>query len=56
MNKRESIEILTDANLYRRDKEVPSIYKVPNPKELGIAIDFAIKYMKDDVWHNETDI
>ena len=38
--------VLLQANRYRRDNNVPSIYKMPNPKELGKAIDFAVKYIK----------
>ena len=38
--------VLIQANRYRRDDNVPSIYKMPNPKELGLAIDFAVEYIK----------
>jgi hypothetical protein len=38
--------VLLQANRYRRDDNVPAIYKMPNPKELGRAIDFAVEYMK----------
>lgn len=38
--------VLIQANRYRRDNNVPSIYRMPNPRELGRAIDYAIKYMK----------
>ena len=38
--------VLLQANRYRRDDNVPAIYKMPNPKELGEAIDFAVKYIK----------
>lgn len=38
--------VLLQANRYRRDDNVPAIYKMPDPKELGLAIDFAVKYMK----------
>ena len=47
--KRESaanMAVLLQANRYRRDDHVPSIYRMPNPKELGRAIDFAYEYMK----------
>ena len=43
---RHYIAILRQANRYRRDNNVPSIYKRPNPKELGEAIDFAVDYVK----------
>lgn len=37
--------VLIQANRYRRDQHVPAIYRMPDPKELGRAIDFAVKYM-----------
>jgi hypothetical protein len=43
---RHNMAVLIQANRYRRDDEVPPIYKMPNPKELGIAIDFAVEYMR----------
>lgn len=44
--KRHYMAVLLKANRYRRDDNVPSIYHMPNPKELGEAIDFAIEYMR----------
>lgn len=38
--------VLLQANRYRRDQHVPAIYRMPNPTELGEAIDFAGEYMK----------
>ena len=43
---RHHIAVLLQANRYRRDDNVPSIYRMPNPTELGKAIDFAVEYMK----------
>ena len=43
---RHHMAVLLQANRYRRDQHVPAIYKMPNPKELGEAIDFAVGYMK----------
>ena len=43
---RHHMAVLLQANRYRRDGHVPSIYKMPNPKELGEAIDFAVEYMR----------
>lgn len=43
---RHYIAVLIQANRYRRDNNVPSIYRMPDPKELGKAIDFAVKYLK----------
>lgn len=40
------MEVLIKFNRYRRDNHVPSIYEMPDTKEIGEAIDFAIKYMK----------
>ena len=38
--------VLLQANRYRRDDNVPSIYRMPDPKELGKAIDFAYDFIK----------
>lgn len=46
--RRHYIAVLIQANRWRRDNNVPSIYKMPNPKEVGRAIDFAINYLKGD--------
>lgn len=43
---RHYVAVLRQANRYRRDDNVPSIYKMPNPTELGKAIDFACEYIK----------
>lgn len=43
---RHHMAVLLQANRYRRDDNVPAIYRMPNPTELGKAIDFAVKYMK----------
>ena len=43
---RHNMAVLIQANRYRRDDEEHPIYKMPNPKELGIAIDFAVEYMR----------
>jgi len=44
--KRHHMAVLLQANRYRRDNNVPAIYRMPNPKDLGLAIDFAVQYMK----------
>lgn len=46
--RRHHIAVLIQANRYRRDDNVPSIYRMPNPRELGKAIDYAIKFMKGE--------
>lgn len=38
--------VLLRCNRWRRDNNVPSIYRMPDPKEVGKAIDFALEYMK----------
>ena len=43
---RHYVAVLRQANRYRRDQNVPSIYRMPNPTELGKAIDFACEYIK----------
>ena len=43
---RHYMAVLLQANRYRRDDNVPSAYKMPYPKDLGKAIDFAYKYIK----------
>ena len=45
--RRHYIAVLIQANRYRRDQHVPSIYKMPDPTELGRAIDYAIKELKN---------
>jgi len=43
---RHYVAVLRQANRCRRDDHVPAIYKMPNPTELGKAIDFACEYIK----------
>ena len=38
--------VLLQANRYRRDDNVPSIYRMPDQKELGKAIDFSYQFIK----------
>ena len=42
MTTEEAIKILSNYNKWRRGAEIPQ----PDPKELGLAIDFAVKKMK----------
>jgi hypothetical protein len=44
--KRHYMAVLTQMNRYRRDDNVPSIYRMPDPKEVGKAIDFLVEYSK----------
>ena len=41
-----AIEILTQLNLWRRDNNVPNSQEMPDPKDIGLAIDKAIETMK----------
>lgn len=43
---RHHMAVLLQANRYRRGDNVPPIYRMPDPTELGPAIDFAYRYMK----------
>ena len=43
---RHHMAVLLQANRYRRDDNVPSIYTMPNPKELCEAIDFSVEYIR----------
>ena len=43
---RHHVAVLIQANRWRRDQNVPSIYRMVNQKEFGRAIDFAIDYIK----------
>lgn len=45
------LAVLIQANRYRRDRHVPSIYKMPNPTLLGEAIDYAIEALKFHEFH-----
>lgn len=44
--KRHHLAVLRQTNRYRRDQHVPSIYRMPNPTDLGRAIDFIVEYSK----------
>jgi hypothetical protein len=44
--KRHYLAVLRQLNRYRRDDNVPSIYRMPDPKEVGKAIDFLVEYSK----------
>lgn len=53
MTIKEAYEILTQYNLWRRDNHIPNKYEMPNPTQLGIAIDTAINVLRDKL-HNES--
>lgn len=41
----EAIEILTQLNAWRRDNNVPNSHEMPDPTQVGLAIDKAIEAM-----------
>lgn len=43
---RHHIAVLMLANRWRRTDQPTGTYRMPDPKEIGLAIDFAIKYIK----------
>ena len=47
MTQQEAIKILEDYNKWRCDNSVPSIFKMPDPKEITKAVNFAIEFMKE---------
>ena len=42
MTNKEAKELLMKYNQWRRDDSVPNKYEMPDPKEVGVAIDKAI--------------
>jgi hypothetical protein len=48
MTNKEALEILIDANLWRRDNsdKIKNRIEMPDPKQLGLAIDKAIEVLK----------
>lgn len=47
MTKEEARDILIKFNLWRRDECYPNSYEMPNPKEIGVAIDIAIECLSN---------
>lgn len=43
----EARDLLKRYNTWRRDNNVPNSYEMPDPKEIGIAIDVAISALDD---------
>jgi hypothetical protein len=40
------LHVLTEHNKWRRDDNVPNSLPMQDPKEIGLAIDFAVEYIK----------
>lgn len=49
MNEKEALHTLISYNLWRRDNNIPNKYEMPNPTEIGKAIDVAIKVLSEKV-------
>ena len=47
MTREEARELLVWFNNWRRDDHIPNSFEMPNPKEVGIAIDVAIDALGD---------
>lgn len=43
---RHLLAVLKQLQRWRRDNHVPNHYRMPEPKEIGVAIDFAIEVME----------
>ncbi len=44
---RHYLAVLRQANRWRRDPNVPAIHRMPQPTEVGKAIDFAVEFTKE---------
>lgn len=49
MKLKEAAEILERHNKWRRDNSIPRKHEMANPKELGIAIDTVVQFIKEDL-------
>ena len=49
MTYEEARDMLVYYNMWRRDDHVPNSYKQPNPTEIGVAIDTAIKCLSEKI-------
>lgn len=49
MTVKEARDLLIWFNQWRRDDHVPNRYEMPNPKQIGIAIDVAIEALSSDM-------
>lgn len=55
----EARDLLDRFNKWRRDDNVPNSYEMPDPKQIGIAIDTAIEALSSCIsseWESYTDI
>lgn len=46
MDEKTAARVLENFNLWRRDDNIPNGYEMPNPKDIGIAIDLAVEVLK----------
>lgn len=49
MTAEEARDLLIWFNQWRRDNHIPNKYEMPNPKQIGIAIDVAIEALSRDM-------
>lgn len=47
MTPHEAIEILKQYNAWRRDENIPNSQDMPDPKQIGIAIDTAVDFISE---------
>lgn len=50
------LKTLTDYNNWRRDDNVPNKYEMPNPRDVGMAVDMAIKLIKQTIKQNQQEL
>lgn len=46
MDVKDALDVLIKYNLWRRDNNIPNKYDMPNPTDIGKAIDVAISVLK----------
>lgn len=49
MDYKTALDLLIKFNLWRRDNNIPNQYDMPNPTDIGKAIDVAIKLLDSTV-------
>lgn len=56
MDTQTAAKILEHFNLWRRDDNIPNQYEMPNPFDIGIAIDLAVEVLKQKKTENHNDL
>lgn len=52
MDYEKALKVLVHFNAWRRDDHIPNMYEMPDPKDIGMAIDLAIAVISNIVGHN----